>query len=137
MIAIPLDEVALADVARKTAESVIRDRIMNGTEVKDAVTKAVNSVKIDSAYIQAVVEKAVKEVIEHPGFLHDLIRTSLLKSAPKLEGSFDASLRAAGKRLAMPSDVIEKIAEGVAAKAMIEAEERMAEYELRGGGSFT
>lgn len=92
---------------------------------------------IDSAYIKAVVEKAVKEVIEHPGFLHDLIRTSLLKSAPKLEGSFDASLRAAGKRLAMPSDVIEKVAEGIAAKAMIEAEERMAEYELRGGGSFT
>lgn len=136
MIAIPLDEVALADVARTTAEKAVRERILNGPELKEAVANAVAKVKIDTDYIQAVVEKAVKEVIEHPAFLHNLVQSALLKSAPKLEGSFDASLRAAGKRLALPGEVIEKVAEGIAAKLLIEAEERMVEYELKGGGSF-
>lgn len=82
------------------------------------------------------VEKAVQEVTSKPDFLHGLIEKAILQGADKLGGSFDASLRAAGKRLAMDSETLEKVAAGVKASLSNEAEARIAEYELRGGGQF-
>jgi hypothetical protein len=66
-----------------------------------------------------------------------MVREAIMKGAPKLAGSFDASLRAVGKRMAMDPETLEKVVEGVKAKLASEAEERIAEAEIKGIGTFS
>lgn len=122
-----VDALVHAEIVRHVQSSPI---------INDAIKAAVATVKIDTAVIEACVAQAIKNVCSNPVFFEGMIQKAILAGADKLGGSFDASLRAAGKRLAMDGDLLEQVAAGVKTKLQMEAEERAAEYELKGGGSF-
>jgi hypothetical protein len=136
-MSIHIDQMFLDTVARNAAEVAIKNQIQNSPLIVNAIATAVsNSMPLVAPVITAAVEKAVREVTSKPGFLHALIEKAILDGSSKLGGSFDASLRAAGKKLAMDEDTLERVAEGVKVGLLNEAEQRLAEFELRGGGAF-
>lgn len=114
----------------------IKMMVQNSPALRSSVDAAIASVRIDTTMVEAAIKQAITNVCNSPGFLDGLIKSAILSGSEKLGGSFDASLRAAGKKLAMDTGTLEKVADGVKAALVTEAESRLAEYELRGGGSF-
>lgn len=110
--------------------------VQTSPAIMNAINTAVASVKIDTATIEYAIQAAIKNVCSNPKFFESLVQAAILKGSDKLGGSFDASLRAAGKKLAMDGDLLEQVAAGVKTKLQMEAEERAAEYELKGAGTF-
>jgi hypothetical protein len=132
-----VEQAFLNAAATKAVEDAIKACAANNPAITSAVAQAINNSMITVApMITVAVEKAVLEVTNKPDFLHTLIEKAILNGADKLGGSFDASLRAAGKGLAMDRETLEKVAAGVKAALRNEAEARIAEYELRGAGTF-
>lgn len=132
-----IDQAFLDNAARIAVENAIKSQVMSSPIILEAIKVAVNnSMSVVGPMIQQAVERSVKEVTSKPDFLHELIEKAILNGHSKLGGSFDASLRAAGKELAMDRETLERVAAGVKAALNNEAEQRIAEYELRGGGQF-
>lgn len=114
----------------------IRNLVSSSPAILNAVNAAMMTVKIDASTVEAAIAQAIKNVCSNPKFFEGMVSTAILTGANKLGGSFDASLRAAGKKLAMDGDLLEQVAAGVKTKLQMEAEERAAEYELKGAGAF-
>lgn len=132
-----VDSVFLDTIARQAVEQAIKTQVQSTPIIANAIQTAVNNaMPTVGPLIQQAVERSVREVTSDPKFLHALIEKAILDGHSKLGGSFDASLRAAGKRLAMDSETLDRVAAGVKAALTNEAEARIAEYELRGGGTF-
>jgi hypothetical protein len=136
VIEIKIDDAVIQKLADDAVQRAVKSTVESSSVIKSAVEKAIASVKIDTKQIEDAVTASIKNVTANPAFLDDLVRTAILKGADKLTGSFDSSLRAAGKRMAMDPETLEKVVEGVKAKLSLEAEERLAEMELKGHGTF-
>lgn len=117
-------------------QNSIRMMVQNSPQLRTAVDAAIASVRIDTTLVEAAIKLAIANVCNNPGFLDGLVKSAILSGTEKLGGSFDASLRAAGKKLAMDNSTLELVADGVKAALVTEAESRLAEYELRGAGTF-
>jgi hypothetical protein len=135
-IEVKIDDAVVQKLADEAVQKAIKSAVENSGVIKAAVEKAVASVKIDTKQIEDAVNRSVASVVSNPAFLNELIRKAILDGASKLGGSFDSSLRAAGKRLAMPGDILEEVAAGVKAKLSTEAQERQEAYEAKGMGKF-
>jgi hypothetical protein len=135
-IEIKIEDTVIQKLADDAVQRAVKDTVQNSPSIKAAIDKAVASVKIDTKQIEDAISTSIRNVTSNPAFLDDLIRVSILKGADKLSGSFDASLRAAGKRMALDPKTLEQVVDSVKSKLALEAEERMAEMELRGAGAF-
>ncbi|ATW58028.1 hypothetical protein CNR34_00095 [Pseudomonas phage nickie] len=135
-IEIKIDDAVIQKLADDAVQRAVKSTVENSSVIKQAVEKAIAGVKIDTKQIEDAVVQSIKNVTSSPAFLDDLIRQAIMKGAPKLTGSFDASLRAAGKRMALDPETLEQLIEGVKHKLTAEAEERRAEMEIKGMGAF-
>ncbi|QOC57946.1 hypothetical protein phiK7B1_091 [Pseudomonas phage phiK7B1] len=135
-IEIKIDDAVIQKLADEAVQKAVKSTVESSSVIKQAVEKAIASVKIDTKQIEDAVTASIKDVTSNPAFLNDLVRAAILKGADKLTGSFDASLRAAGKRMALDPDTLESVVEGVKEKLALEAEERLAEMEIKGLGKF-
>lgn len=136
-MSINIDQTFLDNVARTAVEQAIKSSAASSPELRTAVQNAINHAMARVApMIATAIDKAVADVTSKPGFLDAMIQKAILEGSSKLGGSFDASLRAAGKKLALDGDTLERVAEGIKIAMLTEAEARQAEYELRGGGQF-
>ncbi|UIS24653.1 hypothetical protein S21ZY_091 [Pseudomonas phage ZY21] len=135
-IEIKIDDAVIQKLADEAVQRAVKSTVETSSVIKQAVEKAIAAVKIDTKQIEDAVIQSIKNVTSHPAFLDDLIRKAILQGAPKLTGSFDASLRAAGKRMALDPETLESMVEGVKEKLALEAEERLAEMEIKGLGKF-
>ncbi|UKL14994.1 hypothetical protein hairong_089 [Pseudomonas phage hairong] len=136
-IEIKIDDAVIQRLADDAVARAVKSTVESSSVIKQAVEKAIAAVKIDTKQIEDAVTASIKNVTSNPAFLDDLVRAAILKGADKLTGSFDASLRAAGKKLAMDPETLEEVAAGVKAKLSVEAQERLAEYEAKGMGNFS
>lgn len=135
-IEIKIDDAVIQKLADDAVQRAVKSTVESSSIIKQAVEKAIAGVKIDTKQIEDAVVQSIKNVTSNPAFLDDLIRKAIMQGAPKLTGSFDASLRAAGKRMALDPDTLESMIEGVKEKLAMEAEERLAEMEINGLGKF-
>lgn len=131
-IEVKIEDSIIQKLADEAVLRAVKSSVEGSPAIKQAVEKAIAAVKIDTAQIEKALTASIINVTSNPKFLDDMIRTAIVKAGPKLDGSFDASLRAAGKRMALDPETLEKVVEGVKAKLLIEAEERIAEMEIRG-----
>lgn len=136
-IEIKVDDAVIQKLADEAVQRAVKSTVEGSSVIKQAVEKAIASVKIDTKQIEDAVTQSIKDVTSNPAFLNDLVRAAILKGADKLTGSFDASLRAAGKKLAMDPETLQSVTNGVKLKLLTEAQERLVEYEAKGGGSFS
>lgn len=136
-INIVIDDATIQKLADEAVQRAVKSTVEGSAGIRQAIEKAISSVKIDTKQIEAAITASIKNVTDDPSFLDDLIRKAVLNGASKLGGSFDSSLRAAGKRLALDGDTIELVAENIKSKIEQDAEERKAELELKGGGAFS
>lgn len=135
-IEIKIDDAIIQKLADEAVQRAVKSTVEGSSVIKSAVEKAIAAVKIDTKQIEDAVVQSIKNVTSNPAFLDDLIRKAILQGAPKLTGSFDSSLRAAGKRMALDPETLESMVEGVKQKLALEAEERLAEMEIKGMGKF-
>lgn len=112
-------------LAQRAVERVIIDSL-NSTDVIDrALQAAIKDCMEDiTPKLTAALQEATDKVLQKPGFIEGIVEANLMRSADKLSGSFDSSMRAAGKALALDRSTLTAIAEEVKIRAFKEKEEQ-------------
>lgn len=129
-IEIKIDDGAIQDVVDEAIVEAVRKVVVGSPVIKAAVEKAIATITINTKQIEDAITKAVSDVTSKPEFLNELIKKSILDSSNKLAGSFDASLKAAGKALALDRETIDIVTSGFKQKLL-------EEYEAKGMGAFS
>lgn len=130
-ISLEIKEEDVKKVAVDAIQSAVNRLVNDSPMLKKTIETAIATIMVDvNSQLKAAIEKAVMEVTSRPTFLHAVIEKAILNSSDKLSGAFDASLRSAGKQLALDRSSLTALSEEVKARIA-------AECEINGTGSFS